>query len=145
MKKYFCFLICALLLLIGCENDYGLNTYKPENDPNVGIAVFDVEKEIIDVEFNTSINNIGLIEISPEQLDEIVEWLGTFKTTRKNEYDTWVPGTGSVQLTIYYADGTTFAGNISNTTIDGVGYYIDGDNAPDFWPDLFNTEGSEDE
>lgn len=137
MKKYLCFLICMLLFFSGCNNDYGLNTYKPENDPNVGIAVFDTEKEIIDVEFNTAINNIGLIEISPEQLDEIVEWLGTFKTTRKNLYDTVVPGTGSTDVTIYYADGTSHTGSMSYTIIDGYGYYVDGGNAPEFWHNFF--------
>ena len=136
MKKYFCFLICAFLLLTGCGT---------KTDANIGKTVFDTEKEITGIEFYTTVNLRGTVVVPEEYLAEITEWLGTFKITEKNTRGTWAPGTGSTDVTIYYADGTTHSGSISNTTIDGVGYYIDGDNAPDFWPDLFNTEDSEDE
>lgn len=136
MKKYLCFLICALLLLSGCGT---------KTDANIGKTVFDVEKEITGIEFYSTVNLRGTVVVPEEYLAEITEWLGTFRITEKNTRDTWAPGTGSTEVTIYYADGTTHSGSISNISIDGSGYYIDGDNAPEIWLSLMNTEESADE
>lgn len=139
MKRYFCFLICALLLLSGCGTDYGT-----DKDPNMGKPVFDTEKDIIDVEFYTTVDDIGAIEISEEQLAETVEWLGTFVIARAAG-DTWVPGGYYTEVTIYYTDGTTYESDLHNIVIDGAKYYTSSGEAPEFWRELFGWEDSGDE
>jgi len=136
MKKFLCFLICALLLLSGCA---------VKSDPNIGKTVFDTEKDITGIEFYTTVNLRGTVVVPEEYIAEITEWLETFKITEKNTRGTWPPGTGSTDVTIYYADGTTYSGSISTINIDGSWYYIDCDDAPEIWVSLMNEEDIENE
>lgn len=129
MKKYFGFLICVFLLLSGCS------VYGTENDPNMGKPVFDTEKEIIDVEFYTTVDDIGIIEVSEEQLAETVEWLSTFVIDRAAG-DTWVPGGYIHEVTIYYADGTIYESDLYNIIVDDLKYYPSYGESPKFYHDL---------
>jgi len=136
MKRYLCILICALLLLSGCG---------AKSDPNIGKTIFDTEKEITKIEFHTTVNNRGMVTVPDEYMAEIIDWLGTLKITEKNTRGTWAPGTGSTEVTICYADGTSHSGSISNITIGNSEYYVDGANAPDIYLSLWDNEDTENE
>ena len=80
------------------------------------------------------------LPVPEEDMEEIVSWLYAFQVgnrvgkNRKN----LVPGTGSVEMTLTYADGTSERRSLDIIHLDGVAYLVKYPNAPQCYVTLLN-------
>ena len=102
-----------------------------------GEAVFDEDREIVTVTRHSIINQEGDTVVPEEYLDEVVQWLRQFRVG-KRVGRTLVPGTGSVSVTVVYADGECVTVSIGLVVIDGVRYKIEAPDAPECWVNGFS-------
>lgn len=126
MKRILALLLCALLILSGCGQDKA-----------AGSKVFDTDREIKSIVFETTINGRKEIPVPEEYLPEVIEWLGSF-TVGKQVGDSLSPGTNATRVTIVYADGTSMESALDTVTVGRKTYYTEEANMPDAWYDYYS-------
>lgn len=111
-----------------------------------GLAACSVkDKPIFETENITGITFIrtapkGRETVVPEEyLDEITQWLGTFKAGKKAG-DVLPPGADSISVRIEYSDGTIVENGLSTVVIKNKTYMINYDKEPACWFDLFTNK-----
>lgn len=72
------------------------------------------------------------VEVPSEDLEEITEWLETFKIgDRVKRRENLPPGTNSVSVRIEYLDGTIVENGLSTIKVGDKEYYLEYADAPD--------------
>ena len=101
MKRICSVIVCVLLLAGGVVGiALGIRT-----GPATGQPVPYPDSPITAITFHSIINNTGDCPVPEADLEEITNWLSSF-TVGNRVGKTLVPGTGSVEMTLTYADGT---------------------------------------
>lgn len=126
MKKLCVFLICAFLLLSGCGQDEAK-----------GSKVFDTDKGIEAVVFETTVNGRKEIPVPEEYLTEVIEWLGTFMAGERVE-GALPPGTNATRVTVFYADGTSVESGLNTVGLGGKSYKVVKSEQPEGWSAYFS-------
>lgn len=134
--KRICSVIVCVLLLVGCAVGIVMGVRR---GPATGQPVPYPDSPITAITFHSIINNTGDCPVPDADLEEIVSWLYAFQVgNRVGKGKTMVPGTGSVEMTLTYADGTSERRSLSIIHLDGVTYYINSPNAPACYVTLLN-------
>ena len=136
MKRILSWILCVLLL-VGCAVGIvmgvrrGLATGQPVPYPDSPISA---------ITFHSTIDsNKGNLPVPEADLEEIVSWLSSFTVgNRVGKGKTMVPGTGSVEMTLTYADGTSERRSLDIIHLDGVAYLVKYPNAPQCYVTLLN-------
>ena len=135
MKRICSVIVCVLLLAGGVVGiALGIRT-----GPAPGQPVPYPDSLITAITFHSIINSAGDLPVPEEDLEEIVSWLYAFQVGNRVG-KTLVPGTGSVEMTLTYADGTSERRSLSIIHLDGVTYYINSPNAPACYLTLLNGD-----
>ena len=134
MKRICSVIVCVLLLAGGAVGiALGIRT-----GPATGQPVPYPDSPITAITFHDTIDsNKGNLPVPEADLEEITNWLSSF-TVGNWVGKTLVPGTGSVEMTLTYADGTSERRSLSIIHLDGVTYYINSPNAPACYLTLLN-------
>ena len=134
MKRICSVIVCVLLLAGGAVGiALGIRT-----GPATGQPVPYPDSPITAITFHDTIDsNKGNLPVPEADLEEITNWLSSF-TVGNRVGKTLVPGTGSVEMTLTYADGTSERRSLSIIHLDGVTYYINSPNAPACYLTLLN-------
>ena len=133
MKRICSVIVCVLLLAGGAVGiALGIRT-----GPATGQPVPYPDSPITAITFHSIINSAGDLPVPEEDMEEIVSWLYAFQVGNRVG-KTLVPGTGSVEMTLTYADGTSERRSLSIIHLDGVTYYINSPNAPTCYLTLLN-------
>ena len=132
--KRICSVIVCVLLLAGCAVGIVMGVRR---GPATGQPVPYPDSPIAAITFHSIINNTGDCLVPDADLEEITNWLSSF-TVGNRVGKTLVPGTGSVEMTLTYADGTSERRSLSIIHLDGVTYYINSPNAPACYLTLLN-------
>ena len=133
MKRILSWVVCVLLL-VGCAVGIVMGVRR---GPATGQPVPYPDSPITAITFHSIINNTGDCPVPEADLEEITNWLSSF-TVGNRVGKTLVPGTGSVEMTLTYADGTSERRSLSIIHLDGVTYYINSPNAPACYLTLLN-------
>ena len=75
-------------------------------------------------------------EVPSESMEEIINWLKTFKTDKK--VDIMPPGTNTHTVEIEYIDGTIIKNGLDAVQIDGTLYFIKKNKQPDCYYDIIS-------
>jgi len=126
MKKFTALLFALLTLM-------GLAACSPKDKP-----IFETDN-ITRVTFINSAPKGKETEVPDEYLDEIIEWLGTFKAGKKAG-DVLPPGSDSISVRIEYSDGTIVENGLSTVVIKDTTYIINYDKEPACYFDLFTNK-----
>ena len=119
-------LLMCLLFICGC----GLAT--SESSP-----VF-VTENISKIAFK--FGPLEEVEVPSEDLEEITEWLETFKIgDRVKRREKLSPGTNSVSIRIEYLDGTIVENGLSTIKIDKKEYHLIYSDAPEVYWRLYHS------
>ena len=127
--------MCSAAARMRCRNCNG-RPQGPGHRPAGALS----RQPISAITFHSTINNAGDLPVPEADLEEIVNWLYAFQTgnrvwkNRKN----LVPGTGSVEMTLTYADGTSERRSLDIIHLDGVAYLVKSPNAPQCYVTLLN-------
>ena len=116
-------LVLALMLITACSTP-------PEK-------AFDTN-DVTVVTLHVSINNLGDVVVPDEALPEILAWLDAMTVGQRHYQPTVPPGTGSVMLTLSYADGRVMTINPDIVTRDGISYDVDAPAPPASYKRLVN-------
>ena len=82
------------------------------------------------------------VEVSSEDMEEITEWLGTFKIgDRIKRREKQSPGTNSVSVRIEYLDGTIVENGLSTIKLDKKEYHLIYSDASDAYWRLYRSIG----
>lgn len=100
-----------------------------------GERVFDV-KNVDAVDFFKT-GTRESVSVPREDLDEILEWLGTFTVGSQTE-EYLIPGSNYISVRIVYGDGTVLENSLSTITRRSVLYYMDAASAPKCYLSLVN-------
>ena len=137
MKRILSWIVCDLLL-VGCAVGIVMGVRR---GPATGQPVPYPDSPISAVTFHSTIDsNKGNLPVPEADLEEIVNWLYAFQVgnrvwkNRKN----LVPGTGSVEMTLTYVDGTSERRSLDIIHLDGVAYLVKYPNAPQCYVTLLN-------
>ena len=80
------------------------------------------------------------VEVPSEDLEEITEWLGTFKIgDRIKRREKQSPGTNSVSVRIEYLDGTIVENGLSTIKLDKKEYHLIYSDAPEVYWRLYHS------
>ena len=143
MKKFLTVFLCGIMLL--CFSACGKNTnsnIQPtestnQNDThNQATAIFNT-KNIKRITFYAYYGNGKGSDVPVEHLDEIITWLDSF-TIDKEVPELIPPGTNTINAEIEYFDGTIVKSGLDTTTVDGITYYIKGDNSPECYEEIIS-------
>ena len=135
MKRICSVIVCVLLLAGGAVGiALGIRT-----GPATGQPVPYPDSPITAITFHSIINNTGDCPVPDADLEEIVSWLYAFQVgNRVGKGKTMVPGTGSVEMTLTYADGTSERRSLDIIHLNGVAYFVESPNAPKCYVTLLN-------
>ena len=143
MKRILSVFLCGIMLL--CLSACGENTHS-DTQPNESAKQSDTNNQETEI-FNTK--NIKRItfyayygngkgsDVPVEHLDEIITWLDSF-TIDKEVPESIPPGTNTINVEIEYFDGTIVKKGLDTTTVDGITYYIKGDNSPECYEEIIS-------
>ena len=135
MKRICSVIVCVLLLAGGAV---GI-VMGVRRGPATGQPVPYPDSLITAITFHSIINSAGDLPVPEEDLEEIVSWLYAFQVgNRVGKGKTMVPGTGSVEMTLTYADGTWERRSLDIIHLDGVAYLVESPNAPKCYVTLLN-------
>ena len=135
MKKRFLLIGIVVMLCLLISVLVRLSVYDP--NPMAGQPVFREDQEILTVVFDSIINNHGRESVSYASLDEVVNWLRQFTVGRKLRNNESLPsGSGSIEVTVTYADGSQQTTSVTHVLIDGEQYEINRPTMPDAVPSL---------
>ena len=133
--KRICSVIVCVLLLAGGAVGIALGI---RMGPATGQPVPYPDSPITAITFHDTIDsNKGNLPVPEADLEEITNWLSSF-TVGNRVGKTLVPGTGSVEMTLTYADGTSERRSLSIIHLDGVAYLVESPNAPKCYVTLLN-------
>ena len=128
--------IVFVLLLVGCAVGIVMGVRR---GPATGQPVPYPDSPIAAITFHSIINSAGDLPVPEEDLEEIVSWLYAFQVgNRVGKGKTMVPGTGSVEMTLTYADGTSERRSLDIIHLNGVAYFVESPNAPQCYVTLLN-------
>ena len=135
MKRILSWIVCVLLLL-GCAVGIVMGVRR---GPATGQPVPYPGSPITAITFHSIINSAGDLPVPEEDMEEIVSWLYAFQVgNRVGKGKTMVPGTGSVEMTLTYADGTSERRSLDIIHLNGVAYFVESPNAPQCYVTLLN-------
>ena len=138
MKRILSWVVCVLLL-VGCAVGIAMGVRR---GPATGQPVPYPDSPIAAITFHSIINSAGDLPVPEEDMEEIVSWLYAFQVgnrvgkNRKN----LVPGTGSVEMTLTYVDGTSERRSLDIIHLNGVAYLVESPNAPQCYVTLLNGD-----
>jgi len=138
MKRILSWVVCVLLLA-GCAVGIVMGVRR---GPATGQPVPYPDSPITAITFHSIINSAGDLPVPEEDMEEIVSWLYAFQVgnrvgkNRKN----LVPGTGSVEMTLTYVDGTWERRSLDIIHLNGVAYLVEYPNAPQCYVTLLNGD-----
>ena len=138
MKRILSWVVCVLLL-VGCAVGIVMGVRR---GPATGQPVPYPDSPITAITFHSIINSAGDLPVPEEDMEEIVSWLYAFQVgnrvgkNRKN----LVPGTGSVEMTLTYVDGTWERRSLDIIHLNGVAYLVEYPNAPQCYVTLLNGD-----
>ena len=101
-----------------------------------GAGKIDFEKPVFETENIESItffavpNNTEGVLVPEENMDEIIEWIGTFRLDKKAD-NIPEPGSNTVSLRIEYSDGTVIESGINTITIGKTKYEMKFERTPE--------------
>lgn len=128
--------IVFVLLLVGCAVGIVMGVRR---GPATGQPVPYPDSPIAAITFHSIINSAGDLPVPEEDMEEIVSWLYAFQVgNRVGKGKTMVPGTGSVEMTLTYADGTSERRSLDIIHLNGVAYFVESPNAPQCYVTLLN-------
>lgn len=133
--KRICSVIVCVLLLVGGAVGIAMGV---RMGPATGQPVPYPDSPITAITFHSIINNEGDLPVPEADLEEITNWLSSF-TVGNRAGKNLVPGTGSVEMTLTYADGTTERRSMDIIHLDGVAYLVKYPNAPECYLTLHNS------
>ena len=143
MKKFLTVFLCGIMLLCfaACGKNTNSNIQPTEstnqNDThNQATAIFNT-KNIKRITFYAYYGNGKGSDVPVEHLDEIITWLDSF-TIDKEVPELIPPGTNTINVEIEYFDGTIVKKGLDTTTVDGITYYIKGDNSPECYEEIIS-------
>ena len=143
MKKFLTVFVCGIMLLCfaACDKNTNSNIQPTEstnqNDThNQATAIFNT-KNIKRITFYAYYGNGKGSDVPAEHLDEMIAWLDSF-TLDKEVPELLPPGTNTINVEIEYFDGTIVKKGLDTTTVDGITYYIKGDNAPECYEEIIS-------
>lgn len=155
LKKFSIAIVGVLILLsfIACSQD---NTRQPDeainqtqstlttdvpqsNSPTKEKqSVFKTE-DIIRITFYAYYGNGKGSEVPAEHSEEIIAWLDSFEIDTDRECPQMVPdGTNTIHVEIEYSDGSIVKQGMDTTVVDGVMYYIIGDDSPECYDEIIS-------
>ena len=76
------------------------------------------------------------VDVSADDMAEIVAWLGTFTLGKAVGGDVLAPGTNTYYVEIEYADGAIVKNGLDVIKVYGTSYYLDSDIPPDCFMDI---------
>ena len=133
MRRAFSWILCVLLLG-GCAACGWPG-------PATGQSVPYPNSPITAITFHSIIDNAGDCPVPEADLEEITTWLSAFKVgVRVGKGKNMVPGTGSVEMTLTYADGTSERRSLDIIRLNGVAYHVKYPNAPECYVTLLNSK-----
>ena len=143
MKKFLTVFLCGIMLL--CFSACGKNTnsnIQPtestnQNDTHTQATAIFNTKNIKRITFYAYYGNGKGSDVPVEHLDEIITWLDSF-TIDKEVPELIPPGTNTINVEIEYFDGTIVKKGLDTTTVDGITYYIKGDNSPECYEEIIS-------
>ncbi len=143
MKKFLTVFLCGIMLLCfaACGKNTNSNIQPTEstnqNDThNQATAIFNT-KNIKRITFYAYYGNGKGSDVPAKHLDEIITWLDSF-TIDKEVPELIPPGTNTITVEIEYFDGTIVKKGLDTTTVDGITYYIKGDNSPECYEEIIS-------
>ena len=143
MKKFLTVFLCGIMLLCfaACGKNTNSNIQPTEstnqNDThNQATAIFNT-KNIKRITFYAYYGIGNGSDVPVEHLDEIITWLDSF-TIDKEVPELIPPGTNTINVEIEYFDGTIVKKGLDTTTVDGITYYIKGDNSPECYEEIIS-------
>ena len=105
---------------------------------NQEIAIFNT-KNIKRITFYAYYGSGQGSDVPAEHLGEITTWLNSFKIDTDREFPDLVPpGTNTIHVEIEYLDGTVIKEGLDTATVDGITYYIKGDNSPECYEEIIS-------
>ena len=145
MKKFLTVFLCGIILLCfaACDKNTNSNIQPTEstnqNDThNQATAIFNT-KNIKRITFYAYYGSGKGSDVPAEHLGEITTWLNSFKIDTDREFPDLVPpGTNTIHVEIEYFDGTIVKKGLDTTTVDGITYYIKGDNSPECYEEIIS-------
>lgn len=137
MKRILSWVVCVLLL-VGCAVGIVMSVRR---GPATGQPVPYPDSPITAITFHSIINSAGDLPVPEEDMEEIVSWLYAFQVgNRVGKGKNMVPGTGSVEMTLTYADGTSERRSLDIIHLNGVAYLVESPNAPQCYVTLLNGD-----
>ena len=143
MKKLLTVFLCGIMLLCfaACDKNTNSNIQPTEstnqNDThNQATAIFNT-KNIKRITFFAYYGNGKGSDVPGEHFDEMITWLDSF-TIDKEVPELLPPGTNTIHVEIEYLDGTIVKKGLDTTTVDGITYYIKGDNSPECYEEIIS-------
>ena len=152
MKRILSVVLCVLLLFCfaACDEEtdaqpvtartaeasHAETTLAEPSQTNEKTLVFDTEN-IKRITFYAYYGNGKGSDVPVEHLDEIITWLDSF-TIDKEVPELIPPGTNTIKVEIEYFDGTIVKKGLDTTTVDGITYYIKGDNSPACYEEIIS-------
>jgi hypothetical protein len=101
-------------------------------------SVFKTE-DIIRITFYAYYGNGKGSEVPAEHLEEIIAWLDSCEIDTDREFPQVVPpGTNTIHVEIEYSDGSIVKQGMDTTVVDGVTYYIIGDDSPECYDEIIS-------
>ena len=143
MNRILSVFLCGIMLL--CLSACGENTHS-DTQPNESAKQSDTNnqeteifntKNIKRITFYTYYGNGKGSDVPAEHLDEMIAWLDSF-TLDKEVPELIPPGTNTINVEIEYFDGTIVKKGLDTTTVDGITYYIKGDNSPECYEEIIS-------
>ena len=143
MNRILSVFLCGIMLL--CLSACGENTHS-DTQPNESAKQSDTNnqeteifntKNIKRITFYTYYGNGKGSDVPAEHLDEMIAWLDSF-TLDKEVPELLPPGTNTIHVEIEYFDGTIVKKGLDTTTVDGITYYIKGDNSPECYEEIIS-------
>ena len=138
MKRILSWVVCVLLL-VGCAVGIAMGVRR---GPATGQPVPYPDSPIAAVTFHSTIDsNKGNLPVPEADLEELVSWLSSFTVgNRVGKGKNMVPGTGSVEMTLTYANGTWERRSLDIIHLNGVAYLVEYPNAPQCYVTLLNGD-----
>ena len=143
MKKFLTVFLCGIMLLCfaACDKNTNSNiqpneSAKQSDTNNQETEIFNT-KNIKRITFYTYYGNGKGSDVPAEHLDEMIAWLDSF-TIDKEVPELIPPGTNTINVEIEYFDGTIVKKGLDTTTVDGITYYIKGDNSPECYEEIIS-------
>ena len=135
MKRILSWVVCVLLL-VGCAVGIVMGVRR---GPATGQPVPYPDSPITAITFHSIINSAGDLPVPEEDMEEIVSWLYAFQVGNRVGKNL-VPGTGSVEMTLTYADGTSERRSLDIIHLNGVAYLVEYPNAPQCYVTMLNGD-----